>query len=148
MTTATNPESGETIILIGSEWKPVERTATNDQGKKAFLVGGSWIEDVESKYDPSQSNIRYQLSRAQKGAAGLLALPAEVVYHGGQLLRRGLSQIPGYSSVVPEIPIESPVALSRRTLGGPEIKAPSRAAEIIGGASEFAGAGALPSVAG
>ena len=147
MTTATNPESGETIILIGSEWKPVERTATNDQGKKAFLVGGSWIEDVESKYDPSQSNIRYQLSRAQKGAAGLLALPAEVVYHGGQLLRRGLSQIPGYSSVVPEIPIESPVALSRRTLGGPEIKAPSRAAEIIGGASEFAGAGALPSVA-
>ena len=147
MTTATNPQTGETVVLVGSEWKPVEQTATNSNGVKAYLVGNSWIEDKESKYDPSVSDLRYQVSRAQKGAAGLLALPAEAVYHGGQLLRRGLSNIPGYTSAVPELPIESPSQLSRRTLGGPEIKAPSRTAEILGGASEFAGAGILPSAA-
>ena len=104
MTIATNPQTGETVVLVGSEWKPVEQTATNSNGVKAYLVGNSWIEDKESKYDPSVSDLRYQVSRAQKGAAGLLALPAEAVYHGGQLLRRGLSNIPGYTSAVPELP--------------------------------------------
>ena len=147
MTTATNPETGETVVLVGDKWEQVSSTATNPKGEKAYLVGDKWIDDKGSKYDPDVSNLRYQVSRAQKGAAGLLALPAEVVYHGGQLLRKGLSQIPGYTSLVPDLPIESPAQLSRRTLGGPEIKAPSRTAEILGGASEFAGAGILPSAA-
>lgn len=99
-----------------------------------------------NKYDPSVGTGRYLLNRAQQGAAGLLALPAEVVYQGGQLLRRGLSNIPGYTDVVPEVPIQSPAALARRVFSDASMKAPSRATEIAGGVAEFAGSGILPSI--
>lgn len=43
--TATNPKTGERVILINNEWKPVEQSATNPQGVKAYKVGGSWLTD-------------------------------------------------------------------------------------------------------
>lgn len=43
--TATNPQTGETVVLVGNEWKPVSQTATNAAGAKAYLVGDSWITD-------------------------------------------------------------------------------------------------------
>src|SRR3990167_1344531 len=40
--TATNPQTGETVVLVGNEWKPAEKSATGPDGAKAFLVGGQW----------------------------------------------------------------------------------------------------------
>jgi len=38
--TATNPETGERVALVSGSWVPYTQSATNDQGQKAFLVGG------------------------------------------------------------------------------------------------------------
>jgi hypothetical protein len=42
--TATNPQTGEKVVLVGDEWKPVAQTATNPKtGGKAYLVGNEWM---------------------------------------------------------------------------------------------------------
>lgn len=43
--TATNPSTGEKVVLVGNEWKPYTQSATNAQGGRAFLVGNSWLTD-------------------------------------------------------------------------------------------------------
>jgi hypothetical protein len=43
--TATNPTTGERVVLVGDQWQPITQTATNKQGAKAYLVGGNWLTD-------------------------------------------------------------------------------------------------------
>lgn len=43
--TATNQQTGESVVLVGGEWKPVASTAVNDKGVKAYLVGNEWMMD-------------------------------------------------------------------------------------------------------
>jgi len=43
METATNPTTGERLVLIGDLWKPFTASATGPQGAKAFLVDNSWV---------------------------------------------------------------------------------------------------------
>ena len=43
--TATNPNTGESVALVNGAWMPITQTATNAQGVKAYLVGGSWVVD-------------------------------------------------------------------------------------------------------
>ena len=43
--TATNPQTGERVALVGDEWQPIAQTATNKAGTKAYLVGDQWIVD-------------------------------------------------------------------------------------------------------
>ena len=43
--TATNKETGESVVLVGNEWKPVAQIATNKSGGKAYLVGNEWMVD-------------------------------------------------------------------------------------------------------
>ena len=43
--TATNPQTGERVALVGGEWQPIARTATNKAGAKAYLVGSEWLVD-------------------------------------------------------------------------------------------------------
>lgn len=43
--TATNPQTGERVVLVGDQWQPVAQTATNKEGQKAYLVGGKWLVD-------------------------------------------------------------------------------------------------------
>jgi hypothetical protein len=40
--TATNPDTGERVVLIGDAWQPIEKSATNEAGAKAYLAGGKW----------------------------------------------------------------------------------------------------------
>lgn len=40
--TATNPDTGERVVLIGDAWQPIEKSATNESGAKAYLAGGKW----------------------------------------------------------------------------------------------------------
>jgi hypothetical protein len=53
--TATNPETGERLILIDDAWQKIEKSATNEAGEKAYLVKGSWLTPnaapAETKYD-------------------------------------------------------------------------------------------------
>lgn len=48
MQTATNPDTGETVVLVGSEWKRPDKVATNDSGAKAYLIGNQWLSDEKS----------------------------------------------------------------------------------------------------
>lgn len=51
--TATNPETGDRIININGEWKPIEQSATNKHGQKAYLVGGEWLTpDIKTEKVP------------------------------------------------------------------------------------------------
>ena len=49
--TATNPKTGEKVVLVGDEWKPYTQTATGPKGAKAYLVGSEWM--TESQAPPS-----------------------------------------------------------------------------------------------
>lgn len=50
--TATNPSTGEKIVLIGDQWQPYSQSATNAQGGKAFFVGDKWV--TETATAPSE----------------------------------------------------------------------------------------------
>jgi hypothetical protein len=43
--TATNPETGERVALVGESWQPITQSATNKEGAKAYLVGNNWLTD-------------------------------------------------------------------------------------------------------
>ena len=43
--TATNPDTNERVALIGGQWQPVLKSATNGSGVKAYLIGDKWITD-------------------------------------------------------------------------------------------------------
>lgn len=45
MQTATNPQTGERLGLVGDEWKPIQQSATGPKGEKAYLVDGQWLHD-------------------------------------------------------------------------------------------------------
>jgi hypothetical protein len=43
--TATNPQTGERLALVGDAWQPIKQSATNKEGVKAYLIGNSWLTD-------------------------------------------------------------------------------------------------------
>lgn len=49
MQTATNPETGETVVLVNGGWQKSESTASNERGEKAYLLGGKWLTDTPAK---------------------------------------------------------------------------------------------------
>ena len=46
--TATNPETGERLALIGGQWQPFTQSATNKEGAKAYLIGDKWTTGDET----------------------------------------------------------------------------------------------------
>ena len=53
--TATNPQTGEKLALIGGEWKPIAQSATNNKGVKAYLVDNKWITDEAPTQSPEDA---------------------------------------------------------------------------------------------
>lgn len=45
--TATNPKTGARLAFVDDQWKPIEQSATNPQGLKAYKIGGAWLTDEE-----------------------------------------------------------------------------------------------------
>lgn len=43
--TATNPKTGARLAFVDDQWKPIEQSATNPQGLKAYKISGSWLTD-------------------------------------------------------------------------------------------------------
>jgi hypothetical protein len=68
--TATNPETGETVVLVGNDWQKADKTASNDKGEKAYLVGGKWLTDSQSAPESKpEATVR---GVAAEGGKGLL----------------------------------------------------------------------------
>ena len=44
--TATNPQTGERLALVGDAWQPIKQSATNKEGVKAYLIGDKWLTDT------------------------------------------------------------------------------------------------------
>jgi hypothetical protein len=88
--TATNPDTGERVVLVGDQWKPFTETATNDKGVKAYLTGDKWLTDEgpaapvtpkkqQGFFDILTSPFEAGLSLAQKPRAEQAAFIAPTV---------------------------------------------------------------------
>jgi hypothetical protein len=98
--TATNPTTGERVVLVGDQWQPVMQSATNKQGVKAYLVGDKWLTD-----DKAAAPSEVPAQRKERGFFGTIGAPIEAISQGvisgggnvmlgGQrLLGKGLSAI-------------------------------------------------------
>ena len=47
--TATNPQTGERLALVGDSWQPILQSATNKEGVKAYLIGDKWLTDTPAE---------------------------------------------------------------------------------------------------
>jgi len=74
MQTATNPETGETVVLINGDWKKADSVATNDAGEKAYLLGGKWESDSATA-KPKEAAKRTEPQKAGR-AIGMTARAA------------------------------------------------------------------------
>lgn len=81
----TNPETGETLALIGGQWQPA-KLAENDKGEKMFLGDGGW----EAFPAPERSTGTRALRAAEFGARGFMDSAAETLGAVPDLLNRGL----------------------------------------------------------
>jgi hypothetical protein len=68
--TATNPTTGERVVLVGDQWQPITQSATNKQGVKAYLVGNNWLTDDASTAAPLSSGGGVPGPRAGPSAYG------------------------------------------------------------------------------
>jgi hypothetical protein len=83
--TATNPQTGERVALVGGVWQPIVQTATNKAGAKAYLVGSEWLVDdtVAPKPAPAapkpaqvESDVDYDFGDAMgTGSSEIMAQP-------------------------------------------------------------------------
>jgi hypothetical protein len=58
--TATNPETGERLALVGDAWKPITQSATNKEGVKAYLIGNNWLTDTPAEPE-ARANVGAEL---------------------------------------------------------------------------------------
>ena len=86
--TATNPDTGERLVLVNDAWKPIEKSATNDAGAKAYLIGGNWLTEDMAKEVPSGP------SRGKFAPIlGIMKGVGDVMYGGQELVGKGLRGI-------------------------------------------------------
>ncbi len=92
--TATNPKTGARLAFVDDQWKPIEQSATNPQGLKAYKIGGSWLTDdgpslpeVEVIAAPGIGEIPGQrLTRAQEIYRSARPYIAPLVEAGGAMV--------------------------------------------------------------
>jgi hypothetical protein len=108
--TATNPETGARVALVGGEWKPIEQSATNAQGAKAYKIGGSWMTDeAPAAAPPSEIPApRQQLDSGQQIYTAVRPYLAPVV-EGGAAIAGGMLGV-GAGTVASPTLIVNPVS--------------------------------------
>lgn len=80
--TASNPQTGEKLILIDGSWQKLDQSATNPKsGEKAYQVGGKWITESAT---PGQKTPQGASEKTQPWQ-----------YTAGEFLRRGLTSAAG-----------------------------------------------------
>jgi len=70
--TATNPQTGERLALVGDAWQPIMQSATNKEGVKAYLVGDKWLTDTPAESEARQ-NVGAELPSFAKTSPNLYA---------------------------------------------------------------------------
>lgn len=68
--TATNPSTGEKLVLVGDQWQPYTQSATGAGGAKAFLVGDKWLTDTT----PASAEAKTEIPGPRKVTTAELAL--------------------------------------------------------------------------
>ena len=67
--TASNPTTGETVVLVNNEWIPAAETATNpDTGATAYLVNNKWL--VKEPPPKAPASIRDTAVSLAQGVVG------------------------------------------------------------------------------
>lgn len=126
--TATNPQTGERLALVGDAWQPIKQSATNKEGVKAYLIGDSWLTDEPPK--------------VKTDAAGTVIQP-DVPLVGGQIRaqqdeRQNVgAELPAFAKTNPRLYAN---LVQARQLAGPTI-------EMLGGAFGGVAGGAAGTVA-
>jgi hypothetical protein len=70
--TATNPQTGERLALVGDSWQPITQSATNKEGVKAYLIGDKWLTDTPAEPETRQ-NVGAELPAFAKTSPNLYA---------------------------------------------------------------------------
>ena len=111
--TATNPTTGERVVLVGDQWKPITQSATNKEGVKAYLVDNKWLTDDAPTAAPAPSGGGIPGPRApaqpkltgvlgvmeqigaplQAAAEGVISGGGNVMFGGQRLLGMGLKKL-------------------------------------------------------
>ena len=100
--TATNPTTGERVVLVGDQWQPFTQSATNKQGVKAYLVGDKWLTDEGPAAPPSgipgprQGGRELMLREFRQFTAPIAGFSSgvgNVMFGGQQLLGMGLEKL-------------------------------------------------------
>ena len=100
--TATNPTTGERVVLVGGQWQPITQSATNKQGAKAYLVGGNWLTDDTPAAPSTPSEIPAARQRGflstigapiEAVSQGIISAGGNVMFGGQQLVGKGLKQL-------------------------------------------------------
>ena len=126
--TATNPQTGERLALVGDAWQPIKQSATNKEGVKAYLIGDSWLTDEPPK--------------VKTDAAGTVIQP-DVPLVGGQMRaqqdeRQNVgAELPAFAKTNPRLYAN---LVQARQLAGPTV-------EMLGGAFGGVAGGAAGTVA-
>lgn len=88
--TATNPTTGERVVLVGDQWQPITQSATNAQGTKAYLVGGKWLTDEGAAPSEIPAPRRANAAPAAQGFFETIGAPLESMSQG---VSKGLGDI-------------------------------------------------------
>jgi hypothetical protein len=70
--TATNPQTGERLALVGDSWQPITQSATNKEGVKAYLIGDKWLTDTPAEPE-TRANVGAELPAFAKTSPNLYA---------------------------------------------------------------------------
>lgn len=108
--TATNPETGERLALVGDSWKPITQSATNKEGVKAYLIGDKWLTDTPAEPEARQ-NVGAELPAFAKDSPNL------------------------YSGLVKTRQMLGPTAEMLGGVGGGVLGAPAGPVGVVGGSA-------------
>ena len=88
--TATNPETGKKVVLVGDQWLPVSDSATNDKGQKAYLVNNQWLVDQQEEKKAAGFSLKDLALSFGQGVGGGTQAISDVV-GANNAVSKGLS---------------------------------------------------------
>lgn len=89
--TATNPKTGERVVLVGDQWQPIQQSATNKEGMKAYLVGDQWLTDDAPA--PAAVPAKPKGQAPLTGAAGFFEAVGEPIAGLSQGVSKGIGDV-------------------------------------------------------
>lgn len=134
--TATNPETGERVVLIGDKWKPFAQSATNAKGEKTYLVGGQWVGGGTEK--PELDALGATAKSINTGLLRLAGSPVDVINTALGMVGLGSKRPVGGSEQL--LKAAGSLAYPSIEQVPQELRPIARAGEVIGGSVPIAAA--------